>query len=73
MKPADWLAAVRYLSLATGLGLSFISPVLLSWWLGAFLQARLGGSGWFVLSLLVGVAAGLTSAYFLLKQLVPWE
>jgi F0F1-type ATP synthase assembly protein I len=73
MKPADWLEILRYLSLITGIGLSFIAPVLLGWWLGAFLEARLSWGGWFIISLLLGVCSGAGNAYFLLKNIIPWE
>lgn len=73
MKPADWLAALRSLSLVTGIGLSFVAPVLLGWWLGSFLQDKFLWGGWFLVSLLVGVLAGAASVYFMLKNIAPWE
>lgn len=73
MKPADWVVILRYLSLVTGLGLTFIAAMLLGWRLGAFLQEKLLWGGWFLVGLLTGVFAGIYSAYLLLKKIVPWE
>ncbi len=48
MKPADWMEILRYLSLVTGIGLTFIAAVLLGWWLGSTLQDLWNWSGWFL-------------------------
>ena len=73
MKPADWIVILRYLSLVTGIGLTFIAAVLIGWRLGAFLQAKLLWGGWFFVGLLAGIFAGIYSVYSLLKKIVPWE
>ena len=73
MKPADWLAVARYLSLITGIGLSFIAPVLLGWWLGRFLQSRLLWDGWFLIALLAGISAGVSNVYLLLRKVISRE
>jgi len=73
MKPADWIVILRYLSLVTGLGLTFIAAVLLGWRLGSFLQVKLLWGGWFFVGLLTGIFAGIYSVYLMLKKIVPWE
>lgn len=73
MKPADWMEILRYLSLVTGIGLTFIAAVLLGWWLGSTLQDLWNWSGWFFIGLLTGILAGIFNVYYLLKKTVPWE
>ncbi|HCX77963.1 MAG TPA: hypothetical protein DG577_00970 [Firmicutes bacterium] len=73
MKPADWIEILRYLSLVSGIGLTFIAAVLLGWWLGSTLQDLWNWSGWFFIGLLTGILAGIFNVYYLLKKIVPWE
>jgi F0F1-type ATP synthase assembly protein I len=73
MKPAGWMEVLGYLTLVTGIGLTFIAAVLIGWRLGSGLQSLLGWSGWFVIGLLLGVLAGIYSVYLLIKKTVPWE
>ncbi|HBI57010.1 MAG TPA: hypothetical protein DDY38_09305 [Firmicutes bacterium] len=73
MKPADWMEILRYLSLVSGIGLTFIAAVLLGWWLGSTLQDLWNWSGWFFIGLLTGILAGIFNVYYLLKKIVPWE
>ncbi|MDD2281800.1 MAG: AtpZ/AtpI family protein [Eubacteriales bacterium] len=73
MKPADWMEILRYLSLVTGIGLTFIAAVLLGWWLGSTLQDLWNWSGWFFVGLLSGVAAGIYAVYYMLKKMVLWK
>lgn len=68
MKPAQWLEVLRYLSLVTGIGVTFCAAVLLGWYLGSLL-----GGLWLVPALLAGVGAGVLTVYSLLKKFLPGE
>ena len=73
MRLADWVTLFRYMTLITGIGLSFIVPVLLGWWLGATLQAKFLWGGWLPIAIIAGIIAGGLNVYALLKMIVPWE
>ncbi|HPZ91157.1 MAG: hypothetical protein GX090_04040 [Firmicutes bacterium] len=68
MKPAQWLEVLRYLSLITGIGVTFCAAVLLGWRLGSAL-----GGLWVVPGLLAGIGAGVLTVYSLLKKFLPGE
>lgn len=68
MKPAQWLEILRYLSLVTGIGLTFCAAVLLGWYLGSAL-----GGLWVVIGILAGIGAGVLTVYSMLKKFRPWE
>lgn len=72
MKPADWVEILRYLSLVTGIGLTFSVGVWLGWLLGSALAA-MWGIGWLAAGLLAGVGAGFIVVYSMLKKFVPRE
>ncbi|MDD4658230.1 MAG: AtpZ/AtpI family protein [Eubacteriales bacterium] len=73
MKPADWMEILRYLSLVTGIGITFVAAVLIGWWLGSALQNLWNWSGWFIIGLILGIFAGIFNVYLILKKTVPWE
>lgn len=68
MKPAQWLEIIRYLSLVTGIGLTFCAAVLLGWYLGSAL-----GGLWMLAGILAGIGAGVLTVYSMLKKFLPWE
>lgn len=73
MKPAEWVNILRYFSLITGIGLTFSVSVWLGWLLGMSVEHRVGGIGWLISGVLLGVAAGFTAVYSMLKKFLPWE
>lgn len=68
MKPADWLEILRYLSLVTGIGLTFIVALLIGWYLGSLL-----GGAWLLIGILAGVCSGILTVYAILKKTLPRE
>lgn len=68
MKAADWLEILRYLSLVTGIGLTFSVSLLLGWYLGS----RLGGA-WLPIGILAGIFSGSLTVYTIFKKFLPRE
>lgn len=73
MKPANWIEILRYLSLVTGIGVTFVAAVLIGGRLGAALQDFGNWDGWFLIGLISGIIAGIYTIYLMLKKMVPWE
>lgn len=68
MKVADWLVILRYLSLVTGIGLTFVASLLIGWYLGSLL-----GGAWVFVGLVAGVFSGIATVYAIFKKILPRE
>lgn len=68
MKVADWLEILRYLSLVTGIGLTFSVSLLLGWYLGSLL-----GGAWLLIGVLAGIFSGILTVYAIFKKFLPEE
>jgi energy-converting hydrogenase Eha subunit A len=68
MKAADWLAILRYLSLVTGIGLTFVVTLLIGWYLGS-----LFGGAWVPVGIVAGICSGIMTVYAMLKKILPRE
>lgn len=68
MKPNGWIEAFRHLSLVSGIGLTLSAAVWLGWLLGTGLERLMGGIGWVLIGLLIGIAGGFSAVYTMLKK-----
>lgn len=66
MKPRDWVEILRYLSLVTGIGLTFVAAVLIGWYAGSIL-----GGAWVLVGILAGIGSGILAVYAMLKKILP--
>ncbi len=65
----EWLRIFSRVSLLTQLGLSVVTPPILSVLLALFLQNRYGWGDWVILTaILIGVLSGVSSVFTLLRR-----
>ena len=62
---------LRNLILITEVGLAVIVPTILGLFLGRFLDRKFSTNCWLLILLFLGLAAGLTGAWRLLKAFAP--
>lgn len=68
MNPGEWTKILHYLSLVTGIGITFIASVLLGWYAGSAL-----GGAWVLVGILAGIISGILSVYAMLRKFLSRE